>query len=144
VNAVAFTPGGRSVVSASEDATALVWDISDLLNQRKDVQPIQRGAKSRWDDLADDDAHTAYRATWALSVASAIPFLRETSAPPHPRPEGNPRSERADRTARSLADAAPSRHSNEWGRPSPRRLERISQGNLDASRPGTPGRLSTA
>jgi WD40 repeat protein len=30
VNAVAFTPDGRSIVSGSEDATALVWDVSDL------------------------------------------------------------------------------------------------------------------
>ncbi len=30
VNAVAFTPDGHSVVSGSEDATALVWDVSDL------------------------------------------------------------------------------------------------------------------
>ena len=30
VNAVLFTPDARSIVSAGEDATALVWDISDL------------------------------------------------------------------------------------------------------------------
>jgi WD40 repeat protein len=30
VNVVAFTPDGRSVVSGSDDATALVWDIDDL------------------------------------------------------------------------------------------------------------------
>ncbi len=30
VNAVVFTPDGRSVVTGSDDATALVWDVSDL------------------------------------------------------------------------------------------------------------------
>jgi WD40 repeat protein len=30
VNAIAFTPDGRSLVSGSEDATGLVWDVSDL------------------------------------------------------------------------------------------------------------------
>ncbi len=33
VNAVAFTPDGRSIVSGSADATALVWDISDLTDR---------------------------------------------------------------------------------------------------------------
>jgi hypothetical protein len=30
VNAVIFTPDSRSLISAGEDATALVWDVSDL------------------------------------------------------------------------------------------------------------------
>jgi RNA polymerase sigma factor (sigma-70 family) len=30
VNAIAFTPDGRSLISGSSDATALVWDVSDL------------------------------------------------------------------------------------------------------------------
>ena len=34
VNAVVFTPDGRSIVSGSEDATAMIWDVSDLRGPR--------------------------------------------------------------------------------------------------------------
>ena len=85
VNAVAFTPDGRSVVSGSEDATALVWDVSDLTDQlegRPSRSP-PRSLQARWDELAGNDARAAYRATWALSVPSAVAFLRDhLRAPP--------------------------------------------------------------
>jgi RNA polymerase sigma factor (sigma-70 family) len=82
VNAVAFTPDGRSLVSGSEDATALVWDVSDLREGRESgMRLAPEVLKSRWDELADNDAGTAYRATWAMSVPSAVAFLRQHLRP---------------------------------------------------------------
>ena len=73
----AFTADGRSIVSGSADGTALVWDVSDLANQPK-AEPLAADAlKDRWDELSSPDARVAYRAMWALSVPSAVPFLRD-------------------------------------------------------------------
>ncbi len=78
VNAVVFTPDGRSVVSGSEDATALVWDVSDLKDNSKTDEPLTpESLQARWDELAGNDARAAYRAAWALSVPSAVGFLRD-------------------------------------------------------------------
>ena len=47
--------------------------------------------KARWTELAGNDARAAYRATWALSVPSAVPFLREHLRPAtSPDPKGIP------------------------------------------------------
>ena len=78
VKAVAFTPDGRSIVSGSEDATALVWDVSDLKNYSKTDEPLTpESLPARWDELAGNDARAAYHAAWALSVPSAVGFLRD-------------------------------------------------------------------
>ncbi len=82
VNAVAFARDGRSVISASDDATALVWDISDLMDLPTSDDPITADElKARWAELAGADARAAYGATWALSIRSAVPFLREHLRP---------------------------------------------------------------
>ncbi len=78
VNAVAFTPDGRSIVSGSEDATALVWDVSDLKDDSKTDEPLTpESLQARWDELTGNDARAAYRAARALSVPSAVGFLRD-------------------------------------------------------------------
>jgi RNA polymerase sigma factor (sigma-70 family) len=72
---VAFTADGRSVVSASGDGTALVWDVSDL-PKPPIAEPLTADTlKNLWDELASADARVAYRASWALSVPSAVAFL---------------------------------------------------------------------
>ena len=82
VNAVAFTPEGRSVVSGGDDATAIVWDVSDLAGLRNAPEPItNEGLRTRWAELAGSDARAAHRAAWALSVPSAVGFLRERLQP---------------------------------------------------------------
>lgn len=49
VNAVAFTLDGRSLVSGGDDATALVWDLSDLRDSLESgVSLALEVLKSRW------------------------------------------------------------------------------------------------
>jgi WD40 repeat protein len=82
VSVVAFTRDGRSVVSGSEDATALVWDVADLKDRSEPVTPLAPEALlACWNELASNDARAAYRATRVLSVPSAVPFLRDHLRP---------------------------------------------------------------
>ncbi len=92
VTAVVFSRDGRSVVSASDDATALVSDVSELTRRPKDARVIADDAlKAHWNALGGDDAHAAYRSTWALSVPSAVRFLDDRLQPAAlPDPEGVP------------------------------------------------------
>jgi hypothetical protein len=135
VKAIAFTPDGRSVVSGSEDATALVWDISDLSDRPKtgELMPAEV-LKSRWDELAGNDAGIAYRATWALSVPQVIAFLRDRLHPAaSPDAEQIPRSKRPTvpndvlRTLRAMTAL------ERIGTPAARAvLEQMAQGNSGA------------
>jgi hypothetical protein len=135
VNAIAFTPDGRSVVSASADATALVWDLSDLSGHPMADRPIPaEELNARWAELAGDDARAAYRATWALSVPSAIAFLRDHLGPAtSPDPKGVPvvngpiAPPEVLRTVRAIAAL------ERVGTPEARAvLERMARGNPDA------------
>ena len=78
---VAYLPDGRSIVTASGDGTALVWDVSDLADRRPTEMPDARTLEALWSDLASDDAPRGYRASWALSVESAVLFLRDRLRP---------------------------------------------------------------
>ncbi len=79
VTRVVFLPDGRSLVSSSADATAVVWDITGLGRARplptKAVSPAE--LQSLFSSLAGDDAVQGYRAVWALAAApeQVVPFL---------------------------------------------------------------------
>jgi WD40 repeat protein len=86
VHALSFTPDGRSVISGSEDGTGLVWDVTDLQGNRQAEAPLARETlQAHWNELAGEDARAAHRAAWAMSVPSAVAFLRE-----HLRPVASP------------------------------------------------------
>ena len=78
---VAYRPDGASIVTASEDGTALVWDVSDLADPRSSERPDMNALEALWSDLVSDDASRAHRASWSLSVDRAVPVLRDRLRP---------------------------------------------------------------
>jgi hypothetical protein len=75
VTSLAFSVDGRTLISGSEDTTALVWDLTGTQSQKKG--PLDLDAT--WRDLAAADANTAYQAMRQLASPSteAISFLRK-------------------------------------------------------------------
>jgi WD40 repeat protein len=88
VQALRFAPDGESLVSGSDDTTALIWDVARLLEEgrRLRVEPSTQRLEQLWADLAAADADRAYRAMWALAAAPArsVSFLgaRLKAVPP--------------------------------------------------------------
>jgi RNA polymerase sigma factor (sigma-70 family) len=131
VKALAFTPDGRSVVSGSEDATALVWDVSDLKNSLKPGAPLSpQSLPACWNELASGDARAAYRAGWALSVPSAVPFLRDHLRPAASAEQGRAAPITSPEVLRTLRAIASLERINT--RASRGVIELLAQGNPDA------------
>jgi WD40 repeat protein len=79
VTNVAYAADGRRLVSASEDTTALVWDLGPAAAGT----PAERDAP--WDDLTGADAARAYRAVRLLAASPA--FFRDRLRPVAPADE---------------------------------------------------------
>jgi RNA polymerase sigma factor (sigma-70 family) len=82
VNALAFAGGGRILVSASTDTTALVWDVTAPLQQgqAKALSRVQR--EEVWKDLGAPEAARSYAAICALvNSPDGIRLLRERLTP---------------------------------------------------------------
>jgi WD40 repeat protein len=95
VNALAFSADGRLLLTGSDDATALVWDLTRLPAPRpRRTAPALAEGEVLWQDLAAADAARAWRAMGALTAApeQAVYFLRDRLRPAPP--VGSPEMER--------------------------------------------------
>ncbi len=83
ITKVAFSHDDRRLVSASEDATALVWDLSRMNTAPRPDHSAPRGPESTWADLGGGDAARANRAIWRMQADPdrTVPFLAERLKP---------------------------------------------------------------
>jgi hypothetical protein len=81
--AAAFAPDGKTLVSASLDTTAVVWDVSRYTRRpARAGEPAAAELEASWQDLARDGL-TAYRAVGRLAETpqATVAFLRERLKP---------------------------------------------------------------
>jgi dipeptidyl aminopeptidase/acylaminoacyl peptidase len=85
VTSLAFTPDGRTLISGSDDTTALLWDVRGLARAaRPRPRKLKPGeAEKWWADLGGTDAARAYRALRFLASApgQTLPCLRKWLRP---------------------------------------------------------------
>ncbi len=97
VHDLAFAPDGRTLVSCSQDGTALVWDALHPPRPSRGRDP-SRNLADLWEELGHEDAARAFRAVTALreTPAETVAFIKERLTPAQaPEPK---------RVARLLAD----------------------------------------
>ncbi len=82
INSLAFTADGKALISASDDGTALVWDVTAYRPTRPETLTPKQ-LEVLWSDLASADAATAYRASVRLVRCgpAAVNFLKTRLRP---------------------------------------------------------------
>jgi WD40 repeat protein len=82
VNALAFSPDGSTLASASEDSTALLWGL--VQTPRGTVAPLPaKELDNLWGHVANEDIQAAYTAIWRLAghPESSLPLLQARLRP---------------------------------------------------------------
>jgi WD40 repeat protein len=79
ITALAFTPDGNTLVSASSDSTLLIWDVTGLRTGAR----LAGGGEQLWASLAEADAERAGQALWAMvdAPAESLTLLRQRLQP---------------------------------------------------------------
>lgn len=85
ISTIAISADNRTLVTGSEDTTALVWDLTGRIagGSKWDV-PLSAGElEGLWSDLAASDAARAWKATQRLAAAPAqsVPFVAKRVSP---------------------------------------------------------------
>jgi hypothetical protein len=80
---VAFSRDGRSLASAGQDTTAILWDLPANKSPETTRSLSRKDLDGLWTTLAGNDAAKAYQASWTLVGApdQAVPHLRERLLP---------------------------------------------------------------
>jgi WD40 repeat protein len=87
VNALAFAPGGKLLASASDDTTALVWDVTKIARPVPSSKaPPAADMEKWWQVLAENDATKAFTAMgdFVASPKEAVAWLKSQIKPAIP------------------------------------------------------------
>jgi hypothetical protein len=83
VQALAFGPGGKTLVSASADTTGLVWNVAGVNPVPTPLRPEGQQLADAWEQLLSDDAAKAGAALRLLTAAptQSVPLLAKALRP---------------------------------------------------------------
>jgi len=71
VTSLDFSPDGARLISGSRDATALIWDLTGIADEKGTKTLTPERLAALWNELADADAGKAWRAGWRLAADPA-------------------------------------------------------------------------
>jgi WD40 repeat protein len=87
VNALAFDPTGKVLVSAGDEGVLLVWDLTGLLAKGRlsSVKMTPKELAEKWKVLVGDDPAKAHQAAWSLAACpQTVPFIQKRLRPIKP------------------------------------------------------------